>query len=266
MSFDVIPSHYVREVLSERGRTVRAVCGAIAALTLWVGLSYGGVVRNDFLPTPGDVLNALVYLHTDQALVRSAIASLVRVLLGFGVSLAVALPVGVACGAIPRIRAWVLPTLEPLRVLPIAGILPLTILWCGIGETQKVAALFLGTVFFLIVAIASAIESVEPTYLSLASTLGATGFQRIFRVLLPAAAPSIWEASRNLYGVVFSYLLVAEAVAAEYGLGALTIAAQRRQHIDQVFALILVILALGYASDATIKAMGRKFFPWTEMP
>lgn len=263
---DVIPSRFVREVLSERGINVRAVGGALFAFGLWVGLSYGGIVRRDFLPTPGDVLSALLYLHTDQALVRSSAASLLRVLGGFTASLLVALPVGLACGSIPRIRAWVLPTLEPLRVLPIAGILPLTILWCGIGELQKVAALFLGTVFFLIVAIVSAIETVEPTYLSLTATLGANGWQRIFKVLLPAAGPSIWEASRNLYGVVFSYLLVAEAVAAEYGLGALTIAAQRRQHIDQVFALIIVILILGYGSDAILKALGRRIFPWAEMP
>jgi NitT/TauT family transport system permease protein len=155
---------------------------------------------------------------------------------------------------------------EPLRVLPIAGILPLTILWCGIGETQKVAALFLGTVFFLLVAVASAIEAVEPTYLSLSATLGATGWQRIRKVLVPAAGPAIWEASRNLYGVVFSYLLVAEAVASEYGLGALTIAAQRRQHIDQVFALLVVILALGYGSDVALKRLGRFLYPWSEMP
>lgn len=261
-----LPTRLIREPLTERALKARAVGGSLIAILLWVVLTYGGFIRADFLPTPGSVLSSLWYLHTEQALVRSALWSLFRVLMGFLVSLGVAFPLGVLCGGIPRIRAWVLPTLEPFRVLPIAGILPLTILWCGIGETQKIAALFLGTVFFLVVAIASSIESVEGTYLSLASTLGATGWQKIWKVLIPAAGPSIWEASRNLYGVAFSYLLIAEAVAAEYGLGALTIAAQRRQHVDQVFALILVILLLGYASDALLKLLGRKIFPWADLP
>lgn len=262
----LIPTRVVREPLTDRAIQVRAVGGFALALFFWCLLSYGGVIRRDFLPTPGDVLSALAYLHTDQALVRSAVASMVRVTLGFAASLAVAFPLGVACGSIPRLKAWIFPTLEPLRVLPIAGILPLTILWFGIDESQKVAALFLGTVFFLCVAIGSAIEAVEPTYLSLAATLGASGWQRITKVLIPAAGPPIWEACRNLFGVVYSYLLVAEAVNADYGLGALTIAAQRRQHIDQVFALILVILLLGYLSDSLLKWAGRKLFPWTEMP
>lgn len=245
---------------------MRAFGGVFVALLIWCTVSYGGFLRRDFLPAPGDVISALGHLHTEQALVRSAFASMVRVVLGFVASIVVAFPLGVACGSIPRLKAWIFPTLEPLRVLPIAGILPLTILWFGIDETQKVAALFLGTVFFLCVAVGSAIESVDSTYLSLAATLGASGWKRITKVLIPAAGPAIWETCRNLFGVVYSYLLVAEAVNAPYGLGALTIAAQRRQHIDEVFALILVILVLGYLSDALIKWAGRKLFPWTEMP
>lgn len=266
MSRGLVPARVVREVLTVKATRNLAIGGALVAFGLWSILTYGGFVRTDFIPTPTQVLHALVFLHFHEALVISTFASLARVLLGFLTSLLLALPIGILAGSIPRVRAALFPVVEPFRILPIAGILPITVLWLGIDESQKIGALVLGTVFFLIVAISSAVESVEPTYDSLAETLGATGWQRITKVLLPAASPVIWEACRNLFGVTFGYILLAEAINAKYGLGAITIAAQRRQHIDQVFAVIVVILILGYGCDFIIKTLGRRVFPWAPMP
>lgn len=266
MSRGLIPARVVREVLTEKATRLLALSGVLVAFGLWCVVSYGGLIRTDFLPSPTEVLSAMLYLHLNEALVRGALASLMRVFLGFGASLVIAFPLGVLAGSLPRLRSLVFPVVEPFRILPIAGILPITILWFGIGEAQKVAALVLGTVFFLVVAVSSAIESVDPTYDDLALTLGATAWQRIRKVLLPAASPAIWEACRNLFGVTFGYILLAEALNAKYGLGAITIAAQRRQHVDQVFAVIIVILVLGYGCDFAIKYVGRRLFRWAPMP
>lgn len=241
---------------------ISAVVGVSLAFGLWCAASYGGLVRRDFLPAPGDVLAALKYLHFEQALVRSAIASFLRVTAGFAVSAAIAYPLGLLLGAFPRLKSLLFPVLAPLRYLPIAGIVPLTILWFQISETQKIAALFLGSFFYLLAGVVEAVELVEETYLQTAYTLGANTRQVVFRVLVPGSAPAVFEAFRVMYGIGWTYILVAEAVAAEYGLGALTITAQRRAHTDQVFALILVILLIGYASDALFKRMNAMLFRW----
>lgn len=254
----------IRERLSPQSLRYRSVAGVGGALALWAGVSYGGLVPPDFLPSPSAVGRALVYLHFEQALVRSTLASFGRVTAGFVVSAAAAFPLGVVLGTFPRLKALVWPVVSPMRYLPIAGIVPLTILWFQISETQKIASLFLGSFFYLLAGVVEAVEGVEETYLHLAWTLGARTTTTIFRVLIPGALPAIAESFRVMYGIGWTYILVAEAVAAEYGLGALTIAAQRRAHTDQVFALIAVILVMGYLTDTVFRRLNAFLFSWKE--
>lgn len=256
---------HIRENLSVRASRTGAALGVAGALVAWSALTYGGFVRRDFLPAPTDVLEALRYLHFDQALVRSAAASFMRVTVGFIVSAAVAYPLGLVMGTWPRVRVVVWPVLAPLRNVPIAGVVPLTILWFQITETQKVAALFLGSFFYLLAGVVEAVENVEETYLHLGYTLGAGPLTTLFKVIIPASAPAVADAFRVMYGIGWTYILVAEAVSAEYGLGALTIAAQRRNHTDQVFALIAVILVIGYVSDSLFRRLNEWLFPWRKV-
>lgn len=252
----------IREDLTPRQLKLRGAAGVAGALTLWSVATYGGLVPGDFLPSPTAVLRALAYLHFEQALVRSTVASFLRVTAGFLVSAALAYPLGLVAGTFPRVRAVIMGVMGVMRYLPIAGIVPLTILWFQISETQKIASLFLGSFFYLLASVVEAVEGVEMTYIHLGWTLGARVWATVRRVLIPGSAPAVAEAFRVMYGIGWTYILVAEAVAAEYGLGALTIAAQRRGHTDQVFALILVILLVGYFSDVAWRRLNTALFPW----
>lgn len=230
---------------------------------VWVSISYMRLAPTSLLPTPTGVVSAFMYLM-DHGLPEAALQSSIRMIVGFLTSVALGYPMGVLCAVNPRFGLSLKPLLSTFRMAPIASVIPLTILWFGIEESQKVAVLVLGTVSFVTTSTISSIEAVEPTYLSLADTLGASGFQRVWKILIPASAPSVWESCRNLFGVVFSYLLVAETVSTECGLGALTISAQRRQQTDKVFALLFVILFLGWVYDLALKKLGKILFPWSE--
>ena len=216
------------------------------------------------LPAPQDVLASVVVLHRDHALVRSAAKSLYRITFAFLLAVLVAVPVGLLMGTYPPIRNIIEPLTGPLRYLPISAITPLFILWFGITDKMKIAFLFVGVVVYLLPLVIEAVMNVEQVYLDTAYTLGAKPWQVIFRVLLPGAWPGIFEAGRVLYGVGWTYVILAELINAQYGLGYLLTQAQRRQHIDWIYALILVVLLLGVATNYIFVYASRRLFAWKE--
>lgn len=216
------------------------------------------------LPSPTAVLQAVLTLHREQALVRSAARSIYRITAAFILASLVAIPLGLLMGTFPPIRNAIEPITGPLRYLPISAVIPLFIIWFGIGDLQKIAFLFTGVVVYLLPMVIEAVDNVEQVYLDTASTLGAQQRHLVLRVLLPGAWPGIFEACRVLYGVGWTYVILAEIVNAEYGLGALLMSARRRGHIDWVYALILVVLLLGVGINYLFVVTGRKLFAWKE--
>jgi NitT/TauT family transport system permease protein len=109
-----------------------------------------------------------------------------------------------------------------------------------------------------------AVEGVEEVYLQTATTLGASQAQLIRHVLVPGSLPAIGEALRVMNGIGWTYVILAEVINAPLGLGALINVAGKRGHVDQIFALVLVILAIGAASDLLIRAINKRLFRWAE--
>jgi len=216
------------------------------------------------LPSPQAVLVAVVVLHTDHALVRSAARSLYRITLAFVLAALVAIPLGLWMGTYPPVKNVIEPLTGPLRYLPISAVYPLFILWFGIEDKMKVAFLFTGIVVYLLPLVIEAVMNVDQIYLDTAYTLGAKPHHIIFRVLLPGAWPGIFEAGRVLYGVGWTYVILAEIINAQYGLGYLLTQAQRRNHIDWIYALILVVLLLGVTTNYIFVFTGRRLFAWKE--
>ncbi len=222
------------------------------------------IIPAGFLPSPQAVLSSIVVLHRDHALVRSALRSLYRITLAFLLACLVAIPLGLVMGTYPPIRNVIEPLTGPLRYLPISAITPLFILWFSIGDEMKVAFLFVGVVVYLLPLVIEAVMNVDQVYLDTAYTLGAKPWQIIFRVLLPGAWPGSFEAGRVLYGVGWTYVILAELIHAEYGIGYLLTQAQRRHHIDWIYALILVVLLLGICTNYIFVYASRRLFAWKE--
>jgi NitT/TauT family transport system permease protein len=229
---------------------------------LWCAISYSGFVPTIIVPSPTDVLQALPVLHFQEALVRSAGWSLYRVTMGFVLAALVAIPLGILMGTFPPIRHFCAPVLDPLRFLPISALVPLTIVWFGIEETQKITFLFLGTVVYLLPLVVEAVEKVDDVYLQTATTLGATKWQMVRHVLIPGSLPAIGEALRVMNGIGWTYVILAEVINAHYGLGALITVAGKRSHVDQIFALVLVILIIGVVTDWIIRFVNERLFFW----
>jgi NitT/TauT family transport system permease protein len=254
----------VREAVSDRTARVLVLSGLGAFVAAWCLLSYAGIVPDVILPSPTEVLKAFPVLHFEEALVRSALASLYRVTMGFLLAAVVAIPLGLFMGTFPPVKHFFASLIDPLRFLPISALVPLFIVWFGIDDLQKIMFLFVGTVVYLLPLVVTAVEDVDEVYLQTGTTLGATRGQLIRHVLIPGSLPAIGEALRVMMGVGWTYVILAEVINAPHGLGALINVAGKRGHVDQIFALVLVILAIGVATDFIIRLVNKRLFAWAE--
>ena len=252
----------VRTPVGKKKARSIALAGIAAFFGTWAALSYGGLVPPVILPSPTEVVRAFPVLHFEEALVRSAGWSLYRVTMGFVLSAVVAIPLGLLMGTFPPVKHFFSPVLDPLRFLPISALVPLTIVWFGIEEKQKIAFLFMGTVVYLLPLVVEAVARVDDVYVQTALTLGATRGQIVRHVLVPGALPATFEALRVMNGIGWTYVILAEVINAPYGLGALITVAGKRSHVDQIFALVLVILVIGVVTDYAIRFVNRRLFHW----
>ena len=136
-------------ITNQKGRSL-AVAGLVTFFGAWCALTYGGLLPPLILPSPTAVLKALPVLNFEEALVRSAMASLYRVSMGFLLSAVVAIPLGIVMGTFPAIKHFCAPVLDPLRFLPISALVPLFIVWFGIDDLQKIVFLFVGTFVYML--------------------------------------------------------------------------------------------------------------------
>jgi NitT/TauT family transport system permease protein len=254
----------VRQAVTRSRARSLAISGVLVFLGAWCALSYANLVPDTILPTPTDVLRAFPVLHFEEALVRSAFMSFYRVMGGFLLAAVVAIPLGLLMGTFPPVKHFFSPILDPLRFLPISALVPLFIVWFGIGDLQKIVFLFVGTIVYLLPLVVEAVDIVDEVYLQTATTLGATRSQLVWSVLVPGSLPAIGEALRVMNGIGWTYVILAEVINAQYGLGALINVAGKRSHIDQIFALVLVILLIGVVSDWIIQRINRRLFFWAE--
>ena len=238
-------------------------------LLLWWAVTRGAIVEERIvspviLPSPGEVVASFKSLWFDRGLSRSVLTSLARVFAGFAVAAAVALPLGIAMGAFSKVRALFNPLAVMGSYLPIAAIVPLTMSWFGTGEMQKVMFLAIASFVILLPLVVKAIDDVDAVYLNTAYTLGANRWQTVTKVLLGVAAPALWDALRLTVGIGWTYIILAEIVDAERGLGSLIITSQRRGPREHIYLVLLVIMAMAFLIDRAFVAVGRQLFPYRE--
>src|SRR5262245_40709046 len=251
------------------GRMTRRLVGvgAVAFLVLlwWFatrGLgAEGRLISPVILPSPGEVVRSFPSLYRDRALVESIAATLRRVLVGFGLAALVGVPFGIAAGAWRVLESAAAPLALFGRNLPVAALIPLTILWFGIDETQKVMFIFIACVPFVYSDAVAAIVGVPDRYVETAQTLGASAFQIVRKVLVPLALPDIYNSLRHLFGLAFGYIMLAELINAEHGLGFLLMSSQRRGLSEHIILILIIIGLLAYGIDRVLFWFQRGLFP-----
>lgn len=242
--------------------------GAVAALILvWALLTMGDspetrVISPVVLPSPLEVVASVKSLVTERALFESIAATLWRVVLGFGLAVVIGVPVGVVAGSWRVVDAAAAPLALFGRNIPIAALIPLTILWFGIGESQKVMFIFLACLPFVFSDTVGAVIGVADRYVDTAQTLGAKPLQVIRKVLVPLALPDVYNSLRNLFGLAFGYIMLAELINAKYGLGYLLSTSQRRGLTEHIILILVIIGLLAYGIDRLLYFFQRGLFPY----
>jgi len=214
------------------------------------------------LPSPAEVIRSFPSLLNERALLQSIAATLKRVLIGFGLAALVGVPLGILAGSWRVLEAAGHPVALFGRNLPVAALIPLTILWFGIDETQKVMFIFIACVPFVYSDAAAAIVGVPERYVETAQTLGASQFQIVSKVLVALALPDIYNSLRHLFGLAFGYIMLAELINAEHGLGYLLMTSQRRGLSEHIILILLIIGALAYGIDRLLFWFQRGLFPF----
>jgi len=236
----------------------------IVVLAAWCVISYGHLAPADFLPSPTDVIRGTLQLFIQYDLLEAIRISTMRIVLAFLLASAVALPLGILMGAFTPIHSLFEPIVAPLRYMPISAFISLLILWFGIYEKQKIAFLFLGVFVYLLPVVVSAIRAVPEELVQTALTLGASKWQVVRTVLVPAALPEIFDSFRVMNAILWTYVILAEAVNPGGGLGYIIELARTHQKASWAFAGLIVIGGIGLITDQVIRTISNVFFRWKE--
>src|SRR5437899_2149938 len=258
--------HVRGELPYSKGLGLTALFVGLVLLVWWFvtrGDPNERLVQQLILPSPLEVLKAFGPLHFEQGLVRSAFTSWLRVTSGFALATIVAVPLGIYMATFSSVAAFFRPLALAGAYIPIVVFIPLSMMWFGTDEAQKVGFLFIGCFVALLPLVIKDIADVPDAFLDVAVTKGASQWQLVRHVLFPVAKANIWDHLRGVYGVGWGWIIMAEVfVRPKYGLGALIEVSSRRSHTDSIFAIIIVIVLIAVACDQLWRLGGELLFPY----
>lgn len=241
-----------------------ALASFAAVVLAWCIGSYGGFADPVFLPTPTDVYQRIFKLIDDGVLGYDLWISNARILTGFLLATLVAIPLGMLAGNLRAFEAALEPIIGFVRYMPVPAFIPLLILYTGIGETPKILVIFIGTFVQETVMIADVTKSVRADLIRASMALGANRWEVFTKVIWPASLPGTFDVARMNLGFAWTYLVVAELVAANDGLGYRILKSQRFMQTDTIFLYLFIIGLLGVTSDMIFKLIQRKLFGWAQ--
>ncbi len=251
----------LREISPGR-RNALGLAFFVLFFAVWAVATLGGFVPKTFLADPIAMVKSGWVLLTEQGFSKDIAFTVWRVLGGFVLAAILAVPLGIAMGAYKPVEAFFEPFVSFARYLPASAFIPLLILWAGIGEAQKLALIFIGSFFQLVLMIALQVGGTRRDLVEAAYTLGASDIGIVRRVLIPAAAPQIAETLRLVLGWAWTYVIVAELIGASEGIGHMITDSQALLATDQIIFGIITIGVIGLVSDLAFKRANRAMFRW----
>jgi NitT/TauT family transport system permease protein len=251
--------------VSAGARTVLGIGFFAVFIALWGLVTYGGLVPPLFLASPGQALVAGWALFTEYGFIHDIGMTVWRVLGGFVLAAVIAVPLGLMMGSYKSVEAFFEPFISFARYLPASAFIPLLILWAGVGEAQKLSVIFLGSIFQIVIMVAVIAGATRIDLVEAAYTLGARNRGILKRVIIPAAAPQVMEALRLVLGWAWTYVIVAELIGAESGIGHMIMDSQRLLDTGQMIFGIVIIGLIGLVTDFLFKALNRRLFRWASL-
>ncbi|GAA4454534.1 ABC transporter permease [Phytohabitans houttuyneae] len=252
----------IRTPPSRPARWTLTVVSVAVPVVGWQVLSMVIDGRPDYLPGPVDAVAAGIEMARSGQLATDAWATVARVLQGFGLAVLVSVPLGILMGSFPAGQALLEPLVGLLRYLPASAFIPLLIIWLGLGEPSKVALLFLAAFFFNTLMTADAVRQVPLGLIDVSYTLGARRGEVLRKVIVPYALPGMIDSVRVNAAASWSFVVVAELIASESGLGYRIVRAQRFNQIDRIFAVLVVIALIGLTIDLLLRLTRDRVGRW----
>ncbi|MCC6534422.1 MAG: ABC transporter permease [Burkholderiales bacterium] len=248
--------------LTKRRRNLLALVSIAGLLMLWWLVTALAWVDKVLLPAPAEVLSAFMRSASDGSLAKHVGISLLRVVEGFAIALAVAVPIGILMGSFAIARGLIEPVVELLRPIPPIAVIPLAILWFGIEELSKVLIIAYGAFFPILVNTIAGFHEVDRTHIRAAQALGASRLQIFRDVVLRSAYPFIVVGARLGMGMAFIVLVAAELIASDAGLGYLINDGRYNFHTDQIFLGMACIGVLGFLLNRALLEAERHLLKW----
>jgi NitT/TauT family transport system permease protein len=248
--------------LDVRWRVVLGAAGIATILAVWAVVAARLEDGGALLPTPAATWDAFGRLWSSGVLRSDLWASTQRILIGYGISVAIGMVLGVAIGSFSSVEAFFEAPIGFLRYIPASALTPVFLLWLGIGESPKIWLIVVGTVFFNILMMADVARSVPRELVHAAYTLGAGRITVLRRVIFRHSLPGIIDAARVNLAAAWLMLVVAELLAADEGLAFQIVRAQRFRAVDTMFALLIVFGVIGLVSDLFLRWLRNRTSPW----
>jgi ABC-type nitrate/sulfonate/bicarbonate transport system permease component len=234
----------------------------LVLIVVWELVVRSGLHVGLFLPAPSRVIVRLAQLVNDGTLVRHLMATMVRIVGGLVIGTGIGLALGLGMGSSDRLRRAVDPVVAALHPIPRLAFFPLLIVIFGVGEYSKLAAVALGAFFPMLLNTVAGIRGMNPVHLELARNYGATPRQMFLRILLPGSMPLMPTGLRLSSNVAFHATIGVEMVGSRTGIGSLLWLSWQTFRIDQLYAILVVIAAIGIGLAALISWVSTRSAPW----
>lgn len=254
----------LRGTLDKRAQTAIELVGILCLLVVWYLVCITGIAPPTILPSPVDVVKSLPELHFKDAMVRNLGYSMYLNVAGYIEAVVICVPIGFAIGLFPIFDSLFSRSVNAVRFIPLTAITGLFIVWFGIENQMKIQFLTFGIIVYLLPVVIQRVKEVENVYQQTAFTLGASTWQTIRTVFFPAVFSKLFDDIRVLVAISWTYIIVAEMVNKTGGIGAMIYSAARQSRIDKVFALLFLIVLVGFIQDKIFKTLDEKLFPYKE--
>ena len=239
------------------------IIGGVIFFAIWEIAHYMmPEAKQRFLPSVEHVIATAYYLLAEKGFIYDIAKSCYRIFVSFFAASAIAIPLGIGMGCFANLRATLNPSVSGFRYRPAASFIPLLLVWFGPTDLAKMGLLFIGVIFFLTALILDSTKAVPIELTEASLTMGASSRQVVLGVITPAAAPAILDSMRNMIAVGWTYLVIAEIVGADDGIGAVMMRAGRFLHVDIIMAGIFTIGILGVLTDSLFRLVSRLAFGW----
>ncbi len=232
-------------------------------LALWYAIRASGLINPALVPAPHLVFSKAIELAGDR-LWRDIYISTQRVFIGVTLGVALAVPVGFCLGWYPGLRRFIDPVINFFRALPPIALIPLVIVYFGIGELAKTVILFYAAFFAGVIVMYEGIAQISPIFIKVARTLGASDFEIFRKVIIPLTVPHILTAVRVALGVAWATLVASELIAAQQGLGAMIQNASAFFQLDIIYVGIICIGLIAMLMDLALRAATRRLVAWQD--